>query len=76
MHAVTGGVVEYLLDKGDADGEWMAAALLNANRLLRTTLPADSLDEQNEAAAFVVVRDATCHAREEPAQHEEPPLRQ
>ncbi|HVZ38518.1 MAG TPA: hypothetical protein VHI13_04525 [Candidatus Kapabacteria bacterium] len=64
LHAVVGGVVEYLQDKGDSDGEWLASALLNVNRLIRNTLPAHALDEQHLAAAFVVVQDAARHARE------------
>ncbi|HVZ38744.1 MAG TPA: hypothetical protein VHI13_05670 [Candidatus Kapabacteria bacterium] len=64
LHAVVGGVAEYLYDKGDSDGEWLASALLNVDRLVRNTLPAGSLDEQNVAAAFAVIQDAAQHARE------------
>ncbi|HVZ40319.1 MAG TPA: hypothetical protein VHI13_13650 [Candidatus Kapabacteria bacterium] len=64
LQAVVGGVVEYLYDKGDTDGAWLASALLNANRLIRNTLPDHALDEQHLAAAFAVVRDAARHASE------------
>lgn len=57
LHAVAESVAEYLKDKGDADGMRLAAALLNVNRLLRGTVPADALANQQWSTAFTTVSD-------------------
>lgn len=68
LHAVTGGIVEYLTEKGDPDGERLAAAILNVNRLLRATLPAGALANQRLNVAFTTVSDAKLRRRRKSAE--------